>query len=263
MLLRDTDDGPEVFMMKRAVGAAFAGGLYVFPGGVVDQADGSSDVAELCNGLTDAEACRQLGLAHGGLAFWVAAIRECFEEAGVLLATDADGKTVVFDDSSEERFSNHQKAVHDREVRLVEVCQAESLRLETDTIEYVAHWITPRVESRRFDTRFFVTRTPAGQHALHDDVELVDSTWIAPVDALRRHHDGELLMLPPTVAALEFLASHQDVSKAMAAARAIEHPPAIQPVALMDDGKLVGLLLPGDDGYDEALAAEAVAYGEA
>jgi 8-oxo-dGTP pyrophosphatase MutT (NUDIX family) len=252
MLLRDGRHGLEVFMMKRTARAAFAGSAYVFPGGVVDLDDSGADMATHCDGLTDAEASRRLGLAAGGLAFWVAAVRECFEEAGVLLA-----RGVRLDvPENADRFRDHQHAVHDRRVAFAEVCRAENLTLSLADIAYVAHWITPKAEPRRYDTRFFVTRSPAGQTALHDDNELVDSEWVRPAIALQRHERGELMMLPPTIAMLDLLAPHATVDHAMAAARTVVNPPTILPVAVMEGDRFVSLFMPGDDGYAEALAAE-------
>jgi 8-oxo-dGTP pyrophosphatase MutT (NUDIX family) len=247
MLLRDHDGMLEVFMMKRTSRAAFAGGMYVFPGGAVDSDDSGADLAAHCDGLTDAEASERLGLAAGGLAYWVAAVRECFEEAGVLLA-----RNVAFGNpATAERFRIHQHAVHERERRFAAICKAENLTLSLADIAYIAHWITPKGESRRFDTRFFVTRSPAGQKALHDDNELVDSEWIAPSQALERFAASEFMMLPPTVAMLEFLVPHATVDAAMAAASAVGTPPTILPIAVMDGTRLVDLLMPGDPRYAE------------
>jgi 8-oxo-dGTP pyrophosphatase MutT (NUDIX family) len=226
--------------------------MFVFPGGVVDLDDGSASMESVCDGLSDAAASAQLGLASGGLAFWVAAVRECFEEAGVLLADGVDftDPTVVT------TLATHQRTIHDRTARMEDVCRAEGLRLRLADIAYIAHWITPKAEGRRFDTRFFITPAPPHQVALHDNVELVHSEWVRPADALKRTATHQLLLLPPTAAALEFLAAHADVASAMAAARAITNPPAIQPVAIMNGDQFVSLLLPGDPGYAEALAAE-------
>ena len=258
MLLRDTDQGPEVFMLKRTMNAAFVGGFYVFPGGVVDLDDGGSAVESLCTGLTDSAASTQLNVSTGGLAFWVAAVRECFEEAGVMLAAGVD----FSDEPIAERFNGYRHDIHDRKLGIVELCRNERLTLDVGSIEYIAHWITPRVESRRFDTRFFVTRMPAGQTPLHDDKETIDSEWIRPNVGLERQAAGEWQMLPPTIAMLRFLADHDDVDAAMAAAAAITTPPPIQPVAIMKDGKFVDLLLPGDARYDDAFAAELAQHAE-
>jgi 8-oxo-dGTP pyrophosphatase MutT (NUDIX family) len=251
--VRDTAEGPEVFMLRRSLGAAFVGGAYVFPGGAVDPHDRTPEVEALCDGLSDASASARLGLAAGGIAYWVAAIRECFEEAGVLLARAAGGDVVRFDDpEAEARFEVHRRAVHDGERRLVEVCAEEGLRLITDDIHYVSHWITPVGEPRRFDTRFFVARAPEAQTPLHDDRETIESLWIRPSDALARQAAGVLFMIPPTIANLRFLEPHASAEEILVAAAAIPDVPAIQPRLRVDpDGKVVGILLPGEPGYDD------------
>lgn len=253
MLLRDGPDGLEVFMMRRTLSAAFVGGAYVFPGGAVDGADRTPAVEAVCDGRTDAEASAILGVASGGLAYWVAAIRECFEEAGVLLARTADGEVVRFDDpDTEARFERHRHEVHAGDARLVDVCGAEGLRLTTDAIHYVSHWITPIGEPRRFDTRFFVARAPQAQEPLHDNRETIASLWVRPAEALRRQRAGELFMIPPTMKNLEFLLPHASADEALAAAAEVGPPPVIQPRLRFDDqGRVSGVVLPGEPGFDE------------
>jgi 8-oxo-dGTP pyrophosphatase MutT (NUDIX family) len=252
MLVRDSDVGPEVFMLRRTPNAAFVGGFFVFPGGAVDAADRAVDVEHVCDGLTDSEASEQLGLESGGLAFWVAAIRECFEEAGVLLARDASGEVVRFDDAEVAfRFSEHRAGVHRGDSRLVDLCHVEGLRLVTDAIHYVSHWITQAGEPRRFDTRFFVAQAPEAQTPLHDDVETVASMWVRPRDALARCAAGELQLIQPTIKNLELLVPHATTDDVMAAAAAIVRPPTIEPRLRMDQGRIVGVVLPGEPGFDE------------
>lgn len=158
MLIRDVADGFEVFMLQRTLSAAFAGGMYVFPGGKVDATDGAEALEPYCDGLNDVEASAILQIPTGGLAYWVAAIRECFEEAGVLLARDTKtNRTVAFDDIvTQKRFAKARSAVHDSSMNIIELCQHEELRLVTGSIHYVSHWITPVGEARRFDTRFLL-----------------------------------------------------------------------------------------------------------
>ena len=188
MLVRDDDatHDIEVFMLRRTLNAVFAGGMYVFPGGKVDDVDGGDHIEHLCDGLTDAEASRLLQLPSGGLSYWVAAIRECFEEAGVLLARHAaTGEPIRFDEPAvAERFEAYRHRVHDGTLGLHELCDLESLRLATDAIRYVSHWITPKGEVRRFDTRFFLARAPQAQDPLHDDGETIESLWVSPTEAL-------------------------------------------------------------------------------
>lgn len=252
MLVRDGPGGLEVFMMRRTLSAAFVGGFYVFPGGAVDDADRSPEVEAVCEGRSDADASEALGLPAGGLAYWVAAIRECFEEAGVLLATTADGEVVRFDTpDTEARFVDHRHAVHAGERRLVDVCAGEGLRLAVGDTHYVSHWITPVGEPRRFDTRFFVSRAPTAQEPLHDDRETIASMWVRPQDALDRFRAGALQLIPPTIKNLEFLAAFATADEALAGAAEIEHPPAIQPRLRIVDGQIAGVVLPGEPGFDE------------
>jgi len=257
MLLRDTPGGLEVFMMKRTLNAAFVGGAYVFPGGAVDAADRHDDVSAHCIGLTDAAASDLLGVERGGLAYWVAALRECFEEAGVLLARTNDGAAVSFADPTvAERFNGYRHAVHDGDLRLVQLCGDEGLRLATDDVGYVSHWVTPVGEPRRFDTRFFVARAPQDQTPLHDDNETIDSLWVNPTDALERQRKGELFMIFPTIKNLEFLAPFATCADVLAAAAAIGRPPMILP-RIVKRGEGIAILMPGDAGYDDPDLADA------
>ena len=260
MLVRDADPvggvaGIEVFMLRRTLKAAFASGMYVFPGGRLDGVDSATEMEAVCDGLSDEQASAMLQIPSGGLAYWVAAIRECFEEAGVLLARSVDsGEVVRFDDPEvEARFAAARSNIYDSSLNLVQLCETEGLRLTTDAIHYTAHWVTPIGEQRRFDTRFFLARAPQAQEPLHDDGETIASLWTSPADALARERAGELVMLPPTVASLRFLAEHDTADAALAAAAAIGTPPKILPkVVFPPDGGPMQLLLPGDPGYDDA-----------
>lgn len=225
MLVRDVldgDPGLEVLMLRRNASAAFAAGMMVFPGGRVDSADGSDEMAPYCRGLDDASASGQLGITRGGLAFWVAAVRECFEEAGVLLAARRDGGSPAL--RAEDR-----RHVHDGALSLVDLCRRDDLVLDLAAMHYVAHWITPRGAARRFDTRFFLAAMPPDQEPEHDDQETVDSGWVRPATALRQAAAGELTMMPPTIANLRFLAQRANAASAVAAGAAIQHPPCIEP----------------------------------
>jgi 8-oxo-dGTP pyrophosphatase MutT (NUDIX family) len=225
MLLRDAPGGLEVFVLRRTTNAAFAGGMYVFPGGKVDDADGEG---------------------HEG--YVVAAIRECYEEAGVLLAVDDAGAMVADGHPA----LDHRHAVHDGTVDVGALAAEHGLRLTTDRLPWVSHWITPKGETaRRFDTRFFAAAMPPGQTSHHDDNETIASMWVQPSAALARAAAGELVMLPPTVANLEFLAAHDTVESAMTAARAIGTPPCILPRLKFVNGRMAGIVLPGQPGYDE------------
>lgn len=248
MLIRDAvdgDPGVEVFMLRRTTSAVFGAGMYVFPGGRVDGVDGAEGIAPYCDGLDDAAASDKLGVERGGLAYWVAAVRECFEEAGVLLAAPRDGG--VLELRSEDRHD-----VHDSSLSLVDLCRRDDLVLDLSTTHYVDHWVTPVGEQRRFDTRFFVTEMPRDQEPLHDDKETVDSLWVRPSDALQRQADGDLMMMPPTMANLGFLVPHETAADALAAAAEVERPRCTLPKIKRDpDGAIIGIAMPGDPDYDE------------
>lgn len=254
LLIRDADDGGiEVFMLRRTFSAAFASGMFVFPGGKVDDVDGMEDIAEICDGLTDEHASSLLGLPNGGLAYWVACIRECFEEAGVLLARHETTGDVVRFDAPEviERFNTERHNIHDGSIALLDLCAQEGLRLTTDDIHYVSHWITPMGEKRRFDTRFFIARAPAAQEPLHDDGETIESFWIKPEEAIRRSHERDLMLMPPTKANIEFLLPHKTTDEVMAAASKVGTPQTILPKIKIDsDGRVTGIAMPGDSDYD-------------
>jgi 8-oxo-dGTP pyrophosphatase MutT (NUDIX family) len=226
LLLRDTTHGPEVFMLRRTTNAAFAGGMYVFPGGRVDESDGPGD-----------------------RGYEIAAIRECFEEAGILLARTAVGVIVPGDHP----VLAHRHDVHDGTHDLLDLCAAHGLIPATDELAWVSRWITPAGEStRRFDTRFFVAIAPPGQSSVHDDTETIASEWIRPAEALRRAAAGELTMMPPTLKNLEAVAHHASAAAALEWARTIDAPPAIMPRLKRNPaGKIVGVALPGEPDYDE------------
>jgi 8-oxo-dGTP pyrophosphatase MutT (NUDIX family) len=254
MLVRDAPGGFEVFMLRRNLNSDFVGGAYVFPGGAVDEADRHTDLEAICEGRTDADASRLLGLDSptGGLAYWVAGIRESFEEAGVLLAYDRDGEVIDFRDPEvEARFVEHRKAVDTGERRLIEVCAEEGLRLAVDGMHYFSHWITPVGPPRRYDTRFFVARAPANQVALHDDRETIANAWIRPADALERHQRGEFDLILPTIRNLVAIGRFETADELLDAAAAQSAVPTMLPRIVQDhDG--MRILLPGDPGYDDA-----------
>ncbi len=269
MLIRDAvdedgGDAIEVCMLRRNLASEFVAGVYVFPGGSVDPDDRGRAAEELSRGLTDAEASAILGVASGGLSFWVAALRECFEEAGVLVAepvgwggSEAGGGDALLDTTDPEvgrRFAAYRDAVNGGSLRLLDVCRAENLRLATDTVHYVSHWITPDLAPRRYDTRFFVTAAPAGQIASHDDGETIATIWVRPAQALADEVAGDIELLPPTIANLRSIERFTSTAQVMAWARAITEVTTILPVVLIEDGRVL-ILRPGDEGYEDALEA--------
>jgi 8-oxo-dGTP pyrophosphatase MutT (NUDIX family) len=246
MLLRDGPEGIEVCMMQRNLNSDFVGGAYVFPGGAVDPQDGERATLEVCAGRDDASASRLVGAATGGLAFWVAAIRESFEEAGILLARHVDGTPLSFADPVvASRFEGHRAEVDHGRRSLADVAREEHLALDVGELQYFARWITPLGAHRRYDTRFFVAAAPDGQVALHDDRELISTHWLTPTEALRRHDDGELVMIFPTIRSLVGLQRFSRAADVLAHARTLADVPAVLPT-VTESGAGTRIVLPGD-----------------
>ena len=219
LLVRDTETGPEVFMLQRPQGGDFPD-LHVFPGGKVDEAD---FVPELVTDVDDSQASRMLGVQAGGLRYWVAAIRECFEECGVLLA-DRGGE--LFAPGSEieaARFDALRHALAGGEMDFDSLCRQEGLTIQGRRAYYFSHWITPDVAPRRFDTRFFIAEMPAGQATDGHAWETVDEAWIAPRNALEHFAAGRWQMISPTLITLQSIAAYPDVVSMLAAVASEEH----------------------------------------
>jgi len=213
LLVRDTQAGPEVFMMKRPGGVDFPD-LHVFPGGKLDERDLLPD---LLDGIDDGAASEALGVAGGGARYWVAAIRECFEECGVLLAT-RDGALVRWRDADEAgRFEGYRQELIDGSLDLATLCAREALRLAGDRVTYFSHWITPPQVPRRFDTRFFIAEMPADQDTLAHHWETAGEEWVRPADALAAHQAGRWQMISPTLVTLQSIAGYGDVASMLAA----------------------------------------------
>ncbi len=238
-LLRDGADGPEVYLLRRVRSMAFAAGMHVFPGGSVDPADARSEVA--WSGPSPAGWAVELGCDEPlARALLCAAVRETFEECGVLLA--GPGAREVLADVSTEDWEAERAALENREQTLSELLGRRSLVLRTDLLRPLAHWITPEVEPRRFDTRFFLAAMPDGQACREVGGEADDRLWLRPEDAL----GGARRMMPPTAAVLRELAAYPDVGRALAAQRCLS--PVLPRAVVADDGT-VAFLVPGDAGY--------------
>ena len=245
-LIRDTPRGLEVLMMQRSHSLKFMPGVHVFPGGGLDSADGSREMQSLCAGLGDEAASRALGVERGGLAYWVAAIREAFEEAGVLLAYDRSGEIVDLD-SDAERFNGHRLTLHGRHGDFGAIVREEGLRLAVDRLTYFGHWITPATAPRRYDTRFFLAVAPERQKAKHDNHETIAHTWVRPQEALDLCAKETLNMRFPTIKTLERFAACSTAAELIAE---VSSSPVVRALPrITHDGRS---LLPGDPGYEEA-----------
>jgi 8-oxo-dGTP pyrophosphatase MutT (NUDIX family) len=275
MLVRDAHAGGgpvlEVCMLRRHLDSDFVGGAYVFPGGKVDEEDRSPAAEEASASRSDADASAMLGVESGGLAFWVAALRECFEEAGVLLAYRHHGAgahgghgdvgpsaarlvDLGEDLATRSRLAALRLALNAGEIGFLAACRQEGLVLATDRVHYFSHWITPEPAPKRYDTRFFVAALPPGQEPIHDDYETVETVWVRPDDALARARAGEFDLIFPTMKNLEAISRFDTSDELLAAAVAVEHVPTVLPRVVSDE-RGFRILLPGDPGYDEAIAA--------
>lgn len=212
-LLRDSAQGPEVLMLQRTHRAVFMPGHYVFPGGAVDDADQGVALADLIRGHDDVSASALLGLERGGLGYLVAAVRECFEEAGVLLAQDRAGNDVPPDHPV---LGVDREAVAHGRLSLDSLYREHDLVLPLDRIAYLDHWITPLGPPRRFDTRFFVAAAPRTQTPVHDGQETIDHCWLRPAMALEDHRARRRQFATPTLAVLRRLAGFTSVEHALA-----------------------------------------------
>ncbi|MDQ6619765.1 MAG: MBL fold metallo-hydrolase [Pseudomonadota bacterium] len=218
ILLRDAAQGPEVFMLRRAQAASFLGGAYVFPGGALEASDFAPATHERMHGLDDPAASTRLGIRSGGLAYWAAAMRECFEEAGILVASSEDGSPLPA-----QRLAwllETRDAVSRGDTSLVAVLREAHARMDAAELVYCDHWVTPPLRPRRFDTRFFIARAPVSQQGSHDNTETVHSFWVTPHDALVRNDHQEIELAFATRVILGGLACHRSVDAALAAARA-------------------------------------------
>jgi 8-oxo-dGTP pyrophosphatase MutT (NUDIX family) len=244
VVLRDSSAGPEIFMVRRHHAVAFMAGAHVFPGGRVDAADHDADPG-WCDGT--GEAVRQLGdlPAADALAYHVAAARELFEEAGVLLARSAPGAFVSLAGAdAHDRFMSYRHDVHDGRRTLRAVIEQERLRLSLDALVAFAHWVTPPADTRRFDTRFFVTRVPPEQTPAHEQAESTDSTWTTAAGALAAATNGTIVLPPPTWTTLREMERFTSVDDVLAWARArkvVRREPK-----LVEEADTRMLVLPGD-----------------
>ncbi len=255
MLLRQDGAVMKVLMLKRNLNLEFVGGAYVFPGGKVDVGDSSPAILKRCDGLDDQAASVNLGVDSGGLAYYVAAIREAFEEAGVLVGSRPDGSMPAKAD-----LDSARERLLAGEADFQSILEGLDLRLSVSELNYFAHWITPEGPPRRFDTRFFVARAPEGQVGQHDMSETVSSVWISPQDAIKAAHEHTLEIILPTMRNLMAIGRFSHVEEVIHAARSAQSVDLVVPKLIRDSDGL-RILLPGDPGYDDGQPAH-MAPGE-
>jgi 8-oxo-dGTP pyrophosphatase MutT (NUDIX family) len=239
IVLRDTDAGIETFMLCRHQQSGFMGGAHVFPGGKVDAEDRSTGwldhVDQTAEAVTRALGERDEG---GGLALLIAGIRETFEEAGVLLARTSKAADLV----------KARTRLHEGE-GFMALAKEVQMRIDANALVPYARWVTPKMESRRFDTRFYIARMPEDQEASHDGSETTSAVWLRPSEALDGMLSGRLKLAPPTVRTLRWLAEFEDSGAVMQDARS-RTPPLVRPRIVTGEGTWF-LALPGDAEHPE------------
>lgn len=222
VLLRDGRTGPEVLLMRRARSSGFMPGAYVFPGGRVDEADADlmrldrfADPAARAAAPPPSETEEPSDpTSPPPPAYWAAAVREVFEETGVLLALDREGRSLAGAGPDAE-LAEWREALMQQQATLADLAHQLGVRLALDDVVYFAHWITPLAEARRYDTRFFLTKVPEGCVARPDPREMTDALWLTPTAAVERFRAGRLPMVFPTVVTLESLAGFSSVDEAL------------------------------------------------
>ena len=244
------DDRPDlqVFMMERHANTVFAGGMWVFPGGAVDHQDDPAYYQNIATHRTDAEASELMHLESGALAYYMAAVRETFEEAGILLALHArDESPLVITPANEARFADYRHRLNHGEIEFKTILEQENLLADVGQMHYIARWITPLGSPRRFDTRFFLARVPPHQVPVHDDGELVNSDWVRPPDVMQRYADGEMNMISVTERMVRILSAFDDADDAIAAAA--RNLPDERARVHRGTGIIT---MPGEPGYEDA-----------
>ena len=231
ILVREAVQSFEIFMLKRTSRASFAGGMYVFPGGRVDGDDHLHKYDSLRVGPSENQDAQREALGTQWRGYWIAGIRESFEEAGLMLAYSESNELLTYaDENTRQRFEAYRSPLHAGDTSLWEICERENLRLAVDRIHFYNRFVTPVGRPRRFDTRFFIAEAPAGQSGQHDDKETVDSIWISPIEALERHVANEFGLMNVTRIQLEVLAGYKSREALLTMATNNEHFPIHRPV---------------------------------
>jgi 8-oxo-dGTP pyrophosphatase MutT (NUDIX family) len=229
VLMRDGETEPEILLLRRHRSSGFVPGAYVFPGGRVDAEDAHVSWA---------------GTTEPPSEYWVAAVREVFEETGVLLARSAEGEWSP-DASHDADLEAWREKLMQGEAHLAEVLAGRSLKLDPGSLCYIAHWITPVAEPRRYDTRFFLALLPAGRTAAADAREMTDALWLSPLAALARFAEGRLPMVFPTVRTLQLLAPFHSASEIFEFFRDRVIEPVLPRLVRSGDG--VGIVVDEDE----------------
>lgn len=242
VVARDGEHGLEVLLLRRTKKAVFMPGVYVFPGGAVDRQDHDPALISRAPGVDGDALNRSLAVPGGGMGFLAAAIRECFEEAGLLLADI--GVPAVAD------MDRWRRRLASGELTLAQLCRELDLTLHADRLGYLSRWITPPGPPRRFDARFFAAPAPPGQTARHDGAETTAHLWITPAQAVERYRRGLLPLGSPTLQTMDLLSSFETTGELLRRTR-LHGNPGGRPSLLADGRDGVRLVHPTEPSFAE------------
>jgi len=237
-LLRDSPSRMEVLLLKRDRNASFVPGAYVFPGGRVDPADWTKQTLASVDGLTTETAATRLGLvgtSPPAIAYYIAALREAFEETGILVGVGPNAQAPPTAAASVE-VEVLRNGLMEGSVSFNEALKHLSCRIDGSSIEYLAHWITPEREPRRFDTRFFAARVQTDAEPIFDPREMTEALWLSPKEALSRNQGGTLPMIFPTIDTLQRLADYTTVGDALRGIGDVSIPTLMPKLVLTEKG---------------------------
>ena len=247
LLLRDGPQDLEVFMVERHHKIDFAEGALVFPGGKTEESDGNPELAAHCRSTMDG--IDASALTPDALAVRVGAIRETFEECGVLLARPMGSDTLIDADRLTKVAERQREALHGDRLTMLDFVRAEQLELAFDLLVPFAHWITPEFMPKRFDTHFFLVDAPRDQLAIHDGTESVDSLWTTIPEALELEKSGQRTIIFPTLENVKKLGRNRSVAQALERAQADPVVTVMPRLTKGPDGILM-MEIPENAGYD-------------
>lgn len=250
VLIREGATDPEILMIRRRAGDAF-GDSYAFPGGVLDQDE--PNARAFCQGLTTEQADAALELPGGGLEYYSAAIRELFEETGILLARDSERNwAFAANPESASLIQDLRTKLHQGSMPWAEILRLHELHIACDALHYFGYWETPICRPKRWTTRFFLARVPPGQDALHDGTEVTDSCWMSAVDVLSVGKERGMPLPFPTLVNLKKFSEFRTIDELThwAGKQVANGIRKIRPVILTENGKM-RFVIPGDANYPE------------
>jgi 8-oxo-dGTP pyrophosphatase MutT (NUDIX family) len=249
ILMRDAQDNTfEIFLARRHQRQSFMAGAFVFPGGQLDNQDCNPELFKFVrpvSGFDPRGLLQEYALSsEKAMGFFLAAIRETFEEAGIFFGGTSTGIFLPFTNSDlSKRFADYRQSLNKSQILLLDIIRKEKLLLFSDLLIPYSHWITPDIEKRRFSARFFLARLPNGQVPITDDDELTESIWVTPKKALEMHRAGKILLMPPTLKTIEEISLYSGIDELLAAAA----KKTIYPILpQLTDGALI---LPHDPAY--------------